>query len=166
MQRQHATQLFTLLNADRENFEQWLRWLTRIRTDDEARALVVRFPEKFAADNCFMAGIWREAELLGVILLRYVDRETSTTEIEYFLASNARGNGIATRSCEAMVDYAFDEMGLQNVLIKCAMSNERSAMVPQRLGFSMKRTEEPAYADVEGNELLRVFAMNRERWRT
>ena len=43
-----------------------------------------------------------------------------------------------TKSCQAMVTYAFDTLKLDKVEIRCAIENTRSGAIPQRLGFKLE----------------------------
>ncbi|HEV2660378.1 MAG TPA: GNAT family protein, partial [Ktedonobacteraceae bacterium] len=64
-----------------------------------------------------------------------IDRTKSQVEIGYWLAAPFQGKGIMTKACRVMVDYAFTRLGVQKVVIRCALGNTRSCAIPQRLGF-------------------------------
>jgi ribosomal-protein-serine acetyltransferase len=42
--------------------------------------------------------------------------------------------------CRALIGYAFRELNLNRVQIRCAPGNSRSAVVAKRLGFAYKGT--------------------------
>ena len=39
------------------------------------------------------------------------------------------------------MDYAIDEMGIQRFVIGCAVNNQRSRAVPERLGYRLHMTQ-------------------------
>ena len=64
-----------------------------------------------------------------------VDRINRSVEIGYWLSADYQGRGIIARACRFLVNYAFTEMGLTRVVIRCAVGNHKSCAVPERLGF-------------------------------
>ena len=49
--------------------------------------------------------------------------------------------GIITQSMRALVDFAFDELEMNRVQVKCAVANYASKNIPQRLGFQKEGIE-------------------------
>jgi ribosomal-protein-serine acetyltransferase len=81
-------------------------------------------------------GIFYGPELVGSIGYVYLDFDAKKTEIGYWIGRDAEGKGIITRACRVLIDYAFDELGMNRVEIRCSTKNIRSAAVPERLGFT------------------------------
>jgi RimJ/RimL family protein N-acetyltransferase len=81
-------------------------------------------------------------------------------EIGYWLASGVTGRGLMTRVVSALVEVARQVDGVRQVEIKCDAANDRSAAVPQRLGFRVVREEErePTAASETGR--LVVWALD------
>ena len=40
-----------------------------------------------------------------------------------------------TKSCLALINYAFDELKLNRVEMHCGVENKRSRKIPEKLGF-------------------------------
>jgi ribosomal-protein-serine acetyltransferase len=59
-------------------------------------------------------------------------------EIGYWISAKFEGNGIITHSCKALIAYAFNELKLNRVEIRCATENGRSRAIPERLGFKLE----------------------------
>jgi ribosomal-protein-serine acetyltransferase len=57
------------------------------------------------------------------------------TSIGYYLSKNAEGHGIITRSVQSLLNYAFFQLGLNRVEIRCGVKNIKSRAIPERLGF-------------------------------
>jgi ribosomal-protein-serine acetyltransferase len=79
--------------------------------------------------------IWIDGEICGAIGYHYWDLRNGKTEIGYWLAKNYTGKGIMTKAVRALVDYAFNVLGLHRIEIATAVGNEKSAAIPVRLGF-------------------------------
>ncbi len=101
----------------------------------DTRAFIKHSLEKFAANNGLAAGIWFRGKLAGVIGLHWIDWANRSTYIGYWLAASQQGRGLVTRAGRALVDYAFVELGLNRVEIRCAVKNKKSRAIPERLGF-------------------------------
>jgi ribosomal-protein-serine acetyltransferase len=80
-------------------------------------------------------GIWSGKLLAGVVTFDYIDWSNRAALIGFWLGKSFQGRGIMTRTCSALVDLAFNQLGLNRVEISCAVENKRCRLVPERLGF-------------------------------
>lgn len=83
-------------------------------------------------------GIFRGAELAGSIGFVDFDWTTRKTELGYWIDKREEGRGIITAACKILVEYAFDDLSMNRIEIRCAAENIRSAAVPERLGFRLE----------------------------
>jgi ribosomal-protein-alanine N-acetyltransferase len=89
-------------------------------------------------------GAWlvcRDGEPIGHAGLWYVDA-FDAVEILYAYAERAWGAGIATEAGTAVVDVAFDSLGLASLIALVAPDNVRSRRVVEKLGFRATRNAE------------------------
>lgn len=78
----------------------------------------------------------REGRLLGGVTLGNVRRGVAqTASIGYWLGAPHVGRGIMTRSVEAVLDFAFDELRLHRIEASCLPTNRTSIAVLARCGF-------------------------------
>lgn len=56
----------------------------------------------------------------------------------YALSQTAQGHGYMTEACRAGIRYIFEEIRLHRIMANYMPSNERSARVVQRLGFTIE----------------------------
>jgi RimJ/RimL family protein N-acetyltransferase len=68
-------------------------------------------------------------------------RGPRTLEIGYWLHVDQGGRGLATAASSALTNLARSTPGVDLVIIWCDEANVRSAAIPQRLGYTLKRTE-------------------------
>lgn len=111
------------------------------------------------------AGIFAGGELRGFVGLFHIDSRFKSAEIGYWLDAEAEGQGLARRAASALLDYAFTELGLHRVDLRCAATNARSIRLAERLGFSLEGRQRKA--DEIGGEWLDLlcYGLLDEEWR-
>lgn len=72
---------------------------------------------------------------------QYSTRPKKRAEIGYWLSEKYQKKGIVTQSVSTLLDYAFSELGLNRVQIRCAVGNIPSKNIPRRLGFLFEGIE-------------------------
>jgi ribosomal-protein-serine acetyltransferase len=120
---------------NREHLEAFMIWMTPDYSIADARKFIEAGIKSRTERKSLGLGIFRDEELIGSIGLNDLDDTARKTEIGYWIARNEEGHGIITRACQALIDYAFDELGLNRVQIRCSTENLKSGAIPERLGF-------------------------------
>lgn len=131
--------LFHVVDFNRDYLGRWLDFVDSYNSVSAAEQFIQRFRERAGRSEGTAFGIWLEGSLTGVITYDRIDRIARSALVGYWLAEKYQKRGIATRACEALVDYAFDVLGLKIVEIRCAIGNIRCRAVPERLGFKQAR---------------------------
>lgn len=160
----HAEALFRLTERNRDHLRPWLPWVDHIQTSMDSGAFIQSGLQQFAHDNGFHAGIWLNDDLTGVIGYLYWHWGNRRTELGYWLGAEYQGQGLMTRACRALTEYAFVELGLQRVEIQCATENLRSRAIPERLGFTNEGSRRQAEWLHDHFADLAVFSMLRDEW--
>lgn len=135
LELQHLQQFFGLAHGSRRHIGEWMFWIDEDYTLEDARRQIRQSLDRFVANDGFDAGIWFRGELAGCIRYRYIDWKHKNTELGYWLGSSFQGHGLVAKSCAALIDYAFGELRLHRVEIRCMSENVRSRRIPERLGF-------------------------------
>jgi ribosomal-protein-serine acetyltransferase len=87
--------------------------------------------------NALEMGIWFHDSLVGFISLSRLHDSFTAAEIGYWITAEQEGKGIITRCVSALMDYAVDRNGILRFVIGCAVNNQRSRAVPERLGYRL-----------------------------
>jgi ribosomal-protein-serine acetyltransferase len=135
LEERHAQELTDLTDRNREYLRAWLPWVDANRTVEDRKKFISGALKQFAENDGFTAGIWHEGRLAGVIGYVSIDWDNRTTEVGSWLGEEYQGRGLVTAACRALVDHAFEELGLNRVSIACATENKKSCAIPERLGF-------------------------------
>jgi ribosomal-protein-serine acetyltransferase len=131
----HAEAIFALVEVNRERLRTWLSWVDGSRSLNDTRQFIEKSRMQRWMQQSHDSVISYRGQVVGAIGLAYIDRANYATEIGYWLDGRWEGHGIMTRACRRLVSYCFGPLGLHRVQIRCALDNQRSRAIPQRLGF-------------------------------
>ncbi|MGJ7919390.1 GNAT family N-acetyltransferase [Neobacillus sp. LXY-4] len=163
-QIQHAEELFYLVDQNRDHLKMWLPWVNNMTSPIQYHTIIPMWLKQFAENDGFNAGIRYKGALVGSIGFHQMDWHNSQTSLGYYLARNAQGHGIMTRSVHALINYAFYELGLNRIEIRCGQKNHKSRAIPERLGFTKEgiiRDGERLYYSFHN---LIVYSMLAKEW--
>lgn len=82
-------------------------------------------------------------QTLGEIQLKYIDFEKRCGTLSIHFANDTYKNrGWGTEAERLLVNYAFDELGLETIYADCVHRNKRSQHVLEKNGFVYSREDE------------------------
>lgn len=131
-----AAALFTLTDKNRNYLREFLPWLDRTRAVTDTEWFINNSLTGSHDGKCADYGIYFQDELVGGIGFHSIDHENRKTTLGYWLDKDHQGKGIMTRSVKILIDFAFDDLGLNRIQINCAPENIKSSSIPKRLGFT------------------------------
>ncbi|MGY3926861.1 GNAT family N-acetyltransferase [Aeromonas simiae] len=133
-----STELFTLCRDNRDYLGQWLPWPPLLRHVDDMGLFIRHAIEGFARGESLHCALEYQGEVVGAIAYNQIDRRLGVVVIGYWLAERCQGKGIITRACRALIQHAFEQMGMEKVAINTAVDNQASRAVCERLGFQLE----------------------------
>jgi RimJ/RimL family protein N-acetyltransferase len=153
---------FATLNADPEVMRHFPALLTR-----QAERCGRRAREN--ADHGARMGLWaaelvQRAEFIGFVGLaepRFDAHFTAAVEVGWRLAREHWGSGYATEGARAAIAFAFDELGLDEVVSFTTVGNERSRRVMERLGMSYDAADDFEHPLLAHGDPLRPHVLYR-----
>ena len=131
-----ADAVYEAVIANAEPLRPFMHWMTPDYSADSAREFVCRNIREFQERRSAGYGIFREKEFIGAIGFVSFDEKARKTELGYWISKCEEGKGIVSAACEVLLNYAFRDLGLNRVEIRCSAENRRSAAIPERLGFT------------------------------
>lgn len=140
LEKSDAPAIYTVLNRNRDYLREWLPWVDGMNCPEDYYPVIAMWRKQFADEDGFQAGIFYKGEIVGMIGLHSIDRSNRKTSIGYWLDSHYQGNGIMTRSCQAVINYVFNMLNLNRVEIRCGTGNTKSRAISERLGFTHEGT--------------------------
>jgi ribosomal-protein-serine acetyltransferase len=131
-----AEELFKLIDSNRTYLRQWLPWLDSTNNVADSENFIQSTLQQFAHNDGFAAAICDGNCIIGIVGFNRIDTDNRIGYIGYWLAAPYQGKGMMTSSCQMLIDYAFETLKLNRLVITCATENQRSRAIPLRLGFT------------------------------
>jgi ribosomal-protein-alanine N-acetyltransferase len=127
---------------DRRNAEHFAMWAPTPSADafdrDKRRERIARRRAEADADTGygFIATLHDDPRIVAGISLSQVSRFAfQACYLGYSVDGEHEGKGLASEAVRAVVDFAFETLGLHRVMANYQPTNERSGRLLRRLGF-------------------------------
>lgn len=133
--KEDAALIFNAINNNRNYLGKWLPFVALTKTIDDSEAFVDAALIHAIASQNYVYSIFWENTFTGLIGFRDTDLSNQKTEIGYWLIEKLQHKGIITLATKYLCRYAFTEMNLNRIQIRCAIDNDASRKIPERLGF-------------------------------
>src|SRR5262245_16224889 len=130
-----AELVFETVVRNREHLSEFMHWMTPDYSISSAEDFITRNLSAIASNDSQGFGIFRRHRFIGSIGFTHFDWTAGKTEIGYWIDECEEGKGIVTKSCQRLIRYAFDDLHLNRIEIRCSSENDRSAAIPERFGF-------------------------------
>ena len=156
-----SKEIFNLVDINREELGKWLNWVRKTNTVEDVRKFLEK-NKRFQEDASGAFAIYFQGKLAGLVDLHEIHARNNKSSIGYWLDKNFYGKGIMTKSVGAILNYAFNELRVNRIVIEAAVGNVKSKAVAERLGFKFEgiareanKMGEREYLDLEQYSLLR-----------
>lgn len=162
LQKSDAIDIYNTIDNEREYLGEWLPFVEKTKEASFTQAFVDMAVDAPEEQREYTFTIRENDQFIGLIGFKSTDRMNRITEIGYWLSEKAQGKGIMTRAVKKLIAFAFEERGMNRIVIKCATGNTKSKNIPKRLGFTCEGTERDGellaggiYTDIEVYSLLK-----------
>lgn len=136
LQERFAEEVYSVVRENLDHLKPWLPWATEDYSLETARGFCQKSLKQFAKNEALGLVVVSEKKIIGSLGLNNLDWQNRQAEIGYWLDKNQTGKGIMIKCCRALTGYAFDELHLNRVVIRCATENVKSRAIPERLGYT------------------------------
>jgi len=132
-----AGEILEIVRRNYEHLRPFLQWVTTDYSLESAQDFIRQTQQADAENTSRTFCIFYHEKLVGVISFVNFSWTSKHTEIGYWIDENYEGKGIVTESCKALIIYAFEELEMNRIEIRCATENIRSRAIPERLNFKL-----------------------------
>lgn len=161
-----AEEIFATVKANYEHLRPFLHWVVPEYSVEMAKEFIEQSQKDSEEKIRQGFGIFFQEKLIGSIGFNKFDWDAKVTEIGYWLANDFSGQGIITTACKILINFAFNELNMNRIEIRCATENVRSRAIPERLGFQLEGVLRQAL--LRHNRLYddAIYGLLKEDWRT
>jgi ribosomal-protein-serine acetyltransferase len=135
LQLTDAPALFAVVDQHRTALREWLPWVDATNKIADSEAYIKGTLRDFQETRAYTNGIWSMGRLVGVIGHNRIDWANRIGFPAYWIAPDSAGQGIMTLCCRAVIENAFTELKLRQLVVAVATGNARAQKIPLRLGF-------------------------------
>jgi ribosomal-protein-serine acetyltransferase len=133
----HANEMLALVNKNRELFKTWLLWVDSVREVNDETKHIQSSLERYAKGQLVNCVIFYKGNLAGSVEISMrKGYGIQKGELGYWLGAEFHGKGIMQKATAKMLKIGFEEYNLDKIMLKCAVKNERSCNVAQKLGMT------------------------------
>ncbi len=156
--------IFNKIRTSKEHLGQWLPWVRQLTAVEEVEDYIKQTTDSVCPKKDHPFEIWYKNDFAGIITLKEVDQMNRKSELGYWLIKEYEGKGLMIRSCEVILDYAFEMLELNKIQIKCSVENIRSCNIPKQLKFSFEGIEREGELLQNRFVDLKVYSLLKKEW--
>lgn len=152
--------IFRTIDTQRDYLGEWLPFVTLTQSVDFTRSFIESLLETpyEVREHTFV--MLYEGVFAGLVGFRDTDRANRKTEIGYWLSEPFQHKGIVTQAVRSLLTFAFGELAINRVQIRCAVGNTPSRSIPLHLGFQFEGVERAGELFPDGQYRdLEVYSM-------
>ena len=158
-----ADEIYELVDRNRAYLARWMPWAAQ-ETREHVLHYIRLTRAQVSENDGLNTVITVDGRVAGSLGMRSISWADLSTELGYWLGEEHQGRGIITAGVRAYLDYAFDTLGLNRVVIRAAVDNAPSRAVAQRLGFALEGCHREAERIGDHAHDLAVYAMLAAEW--
>lgn len=156
--------IFQSICNSRQYLSEWLPFakVTKSQNDTENFINSVIYSQDNKKDKVFE--IWYNEKFAGLFGLKDINENYRKMELGYWLDEKMQGKGIIIRSSSALIQFIFDSMEMNRIMIKVAVNNSKSSAIPKKLGFHFEGIEREGEA-LHGKFVdLEIYSLLKKDW--
>ncbi|RUT00164.1 ribosomal-protein-serine acetyltransferase [Dulcicalothrix desertica PCC 7102] len=135
VQELYAKELYLLVTKNYEYLKIYLPAVLMINSFDSALEHI-RDCQNLASKNELLEfHVFCKNQLCGAMRLNNFEHENRKASIAYFVSQEFQNQGIITQSAKALIKYAFTQLKLHRIELRCVTTNQPSISVAKKLGF-------------------------------
>lgn len=159
-----AEDLFQIVDRQRAYLGEWLPWVQETKSVVDSFAFLKTSRLFNKGGQKLVTFIFYEERMVGSVALVKISKENKSAELGYWLSQEMQGQGIVTQSCLRLLEYVFKKMDLNRIEINVISSNQKSLLIPKKLGFQSEGILREGIFLKEKFHDLERFSLLKKEW--
>lgn len=118
---------------------------------EQTRNVLDRWSKMYERPNLYLWAIEMGGKVIGNVNVVQIIDSLESCEIGYCLGKEYHNRGIVTEATRAVIDFLFNEVGVNRIEIEYVTENPASGMVAKKCGFTYEGKKRQAFKDPDGN---------------
>jgi len=164
LREESAELIFDIINKNRNFLRVWLPFVDTTTELSHTRDFIKNTLTSDCLKKDMVFEVICSERLCGLVALKETDPVNKKSELGYWLAEKEQGKGVMLNSCRGILHFAFNELKMNRITIKCAVGNEKSQQIPFRLQFEFEGIERQGEY-LNGKFIdLKVYSLLKKEW--
>lgn len=129
-----AENIFACVDKCRKIFLPWLGWVKYTNSPNDSLEFLQTVDKDWVENKQFVYTLYLQEVFIGLISVLNVAWKHKRAEIGYWLDTDYTGNGFMSEAV-SLIEKELFENGFNRLVIHTDILNEKSAKIPQRLGY-------------------------------
>ncbi|MFZ4260496.1 GNAT family N-acetyltransferase [Sphingobacterium sp. HJSM2_6] len=158
-----AITIFNIIQRERSYLSDWLPFIQFSKHVQDTKSFIAHAILQRNAGKDFLYKICEVDKLIGLIGTKDTDYFNKHTELGYWISQEYQSKGITTKANYSLIKELFEDLKMERIQICCAVGNEKSIAIPNKLGFTFEGirrngewVSENKYRDLKIFSLLKV----------
>lgn len=145
--------------ASMPSLQPWMSWAVTPPSLDETTLYVRRALLEWHDRESLDFRLFLDTKFVGNCAVHSINWDVPSAQLGYWLHLDYQGRGLMSEAVQRLTQFAFDELNLVRLEIRCNARNQSSATVATRAGFDQEAHLRKCYRSADGtlNDAL-VFA--------
>lgn len=155
-----AKHIFPVVDRNRDYLREWLPWVDFNTSVFDSRDFIRDALVGYQTGESLHLSLWANNEQDYIGICGFYTIKSGVAKLGYWVDETWQRNGIITAACQRCIDFAFDELGLNEVIISAATGNIASQNVATKLNMQHKETvknDEWLYDHYVDHEIYSIF---------
>ena len=157
-----TSDIYETIDAQRDYLGQWLPFIHYTLDIEDSEHVVITMINvtNLVKEHSFV--IKYKGKFAGLIGFRNFDKTNKKIDLGYWLSKNFQKKGIVFNSVLALMEYAFEDLLVNKICIRCPVGNDQSCNIPKRIGYFLEGIEragellpDNSYIDLEVYGMLK-----------
>lgn len=130
--RRHVDDLIDAIEASLDELKEWMAWAVDWQPSESRQYLLQR------SDNDHPFAVCLEGKPIGLADVLVAKPPMRWGELGYWMSTPHAGKGYTTEALDAVITWAFTELGLHRLELRAGVSNVGSNRIAEKLGFDLR----------------------------